>query len=517
MIRTVKEYLDSLRDGRVVYCSGERVRDVTAHPILSSLIRAGAIDYYLANEPKHHDLFVAKNEEGEDVSFLTMAPRCPEDLVRRREILSDCVRTGMGTGTFAEAVAMCELDAATLVSGRMDKQLGTNYTERVEDYRRYLQKTDFSIAGAVTDAKGDRSLRPSKQVQHKDYYVRVVDRQKDGVIVRGAKMHITAAVCSNEVMVMPCRTHGEEDKDYAVMFATPLNAKGIILIAGDPPIRVTGEEARWDWPVTATQGVPECMIIFDDVFVPWERVLMCGEWQFSRPLVYAFGTSTRLLADIHMVGTAEMLVGVASLMAKYNGLEKSASIRDKLAWLVMYSEATDVIGKVSCQYPDREPDSDLVSPSAMYSNVAKFISAEYYNEAIKIASDICGGILTTGHNYRDWMNPEISPWLEKYFSSKDGIPTEYRLRAVRLMKDLTSFNPRLASAMHADGSLAAQRMAIYSAADWERYEAAAKRAARIPGWEKDPYFGSLPDYPNCVLPEFPPIDTSYRVQQSSGV
>ena len=140
------------------------------------------------------------------------------------------------------------LAAFTVTANVMDKEIGTHYGENVEAYRRYLQKNDLAITGAVTDVKGDRSLHASGQKQHKDYYLRVVDKQKDGIVVRGAKVHISATPCANEALCLPCRTHGEADEDYALAFAAPLNAKGVKLLTVEPVTRTYGEEAEFDFP-----------------------------------------------------------------------------------------------------------------------------------------------------------------------------------------------------------------------------------------------------------------------------
>ena len=246
MIRTVEQYLESLRDGRVIYSLGERVKDVTTHPVLRRAVQAGAMDYVLPNQPKMRDLFVTKTEEGEDVNFLWTAPRTVGDLLRRREIYITGARFG---GVSLHCMGVDGLAACRVLAGRMDRALGTNYTERVEAYRKYIQKTDIGLTTAQTDVKGDRGLHASQQVQHKDFYVRVVDKQKDGIIVRGCKYHISSTPGANEAFVIPSRTHSEADKDYAVAFATPLNAKGITLICADPEVQgPSTEQTLWDYP-----------------------------------------------------------------------------------------------------------------------------------------------------------------------------------------------------------------------------------------------------------------------------
>src|SRR4030042_2075228 len=510
MIRGVEEYLKSLKDGRVLYCLGERVRDVAAHPLLGNVIRSAAMDYYFPNDPKYRDLFVAKNEEGEDVNSMFISPKSAEDLLKRREIFLTTWRTGGGTQL--HCMGIDALEASRVVADRMDRRLGTHYAERVEAYRKHLQKRDLGITGAMTDVKGDRSLRPSKQLKHQDYYVRVVDRQKDGIVVRGAKMHISSTPGANEAIVMPCRAHGEEDQDYAVVFAVPLNAKGITLITMEPTMRERDEEAAWDYPVSAVTGhlASECMIVFDDVFVPWERVFMCGEWQFSRDITYLFATFHRLFGSSRMTTELEMLTGIGALMAEYNGLENYSHIRDKLAWLFMFKEAVDIIGKASCLFCEKEPDSNLVYPNIVYINTAKYMFADNYHQATKIVQDICGGIAATIPTYRDWMNPETHPLLEKYLGGKASIPTEYRLRVARLLKDLTHSHFQVGS-IHGEGSLSAQRMFLYMGANWGKYKAAAKKAAGIPGWEEETIYGSLPDYPSCISSKLQATDDSYKV------
>lgn len=257
----------------------------------------------------------------------------------------------------------------------------------------------------------------------------------------------------------------------------------------------TGEEALWDYPLHGnTAATVETLLVFDDVFVPWNRVFMCGEWQFSRDIAWAFGTFHRLYSISHTVAESELITGAAALMAEYNGLEKYSHIQAKLAWLAMYAEKTDVLSRAACAYPDIDPDTGLAVPNLVYTNIAKFEFANERDEALKLLADISGGIASTVPCYKDWMNPEIRPYLDKYLAAKEGVPTEYRLRAIRMAKELTiggAYGP--AAAINAEGSLEAQRMALYQGSDWPRYKAAAKRLARIPGWEEHPLFKNVPD------------------------
>lgn len=504
MIRTVEQYLDSLNDGRQIWCLGEKVSDVRTHPTLSSIIKTAAMDYVLPNHPDYRDLFVTKNEEGEDINFLLTAPRNSEELLRRRECFVVGMRTG--GGVLLHCMGADALAAFTVTANVMDKEIGTNYSERVENYRKILQHQDLGITGGVTDVKGDRSLHPSKQKQHQDYYLRIVDKQKDGIVVRGAKVHISATPCANEVLCLPCRTHGEDDKDYALAFALPLNTPGIKLLAVEPVSRTYGEEGAFDYPKTSELPPTECLIVFDDVFVPWERVFMCGEWQFSRTLTYAFASYHRLFGTCKMIGKLEAMTGAAALIAEYNGIEHVSHVRKKLAWMAMITEMVAQLGKAACLDPITEFGHDVVMPNRMAINSAKFTFASNFHQMCQHMQDIAGGLSTTVPTYRDWNNPEIQPYIEKYLSAKDGISTEDRLRVMRLIKDVTG-NFWQIDTIHGEGSMAAQEMFLYGSADWDKLKAAAKRAAHIDGWQDHPVYGNLLSMDEVNMPD---IENSFE-------
>ena len=490
MIRTPEQYIESLRDGRKIYLNGERIEDITAHPQFKGSINARALSYALYDHPTFKDLLTIE-EDGDRYLFLWKQPKSAEELIKRREVYITCMRWGAHmSGMGPDALA-----ASGIVTAKMDKELGTSYTDAVEDYRKHLRENDPAITGAITDVKGNRGLRPSAQMQHKDFYVRVVDRQKDGIYVSGAKMHISATPSTNELIVSPCRAHREEDKDYAVVFATPVNAEGITLLTSPGYFEEVGEEAEWNWPVNGRRaGVSECLIVFENVFVPWNRVFMCGEWQYSRDQAWLFGVFHRLYGSCHKVISTEQAAGIAALMAEYNGLDRYPHIQEKLAWLAMHAKIVDVMAQAGCEHPDEYPDLGLVAPNQMYTNIAKYMFANDQHEASKLIGDITGGVASTVFTYKDWMNPEERPFIEKFLAGKDGIPTEHRLKAIRTAKDLIGHGHDT-TVIHAEGSLAAQKMMMYTAADWKRYKAIAKRIAGIPGWKEHPDLKGLPDWP----------------------
>ena len=491
-LKTPQQYLESLRDGRVVYIYGERVEDVTKHPILRITANRCALGYSLTLDPRYHDLMTTTNEEGELVSRAFVAAKNAQGLLKRREMIQLGCRIGPGKTLPAQFTGIDGLNAITVVCRRMDNVLGANYLGRVESYRKYAQKEDCAVALAMTDVKGDRSLRPSQQKAHKDYYLRIVGERSDGIIVRGAKAHISTGPVVNEIIVLPCRRHHEEDKDYVVAFATPPNAKGITFISSEP--ETNEPDNLFDHPISATTYLNDALVIFDDVFVPNERIFMKREWPFSGDMAYMFANFHRLSSDANKAMETAVLAGAAALMAEYNGIERSSRIQDYLAWFAMYTEGAEILGRAACENCVTEPDSGLVYPNPMYSNIAKLWCADNFHQAIKYLQDIAGGILATAPSSKDFFNPETRPMIEKYLGARDGIPTEHRLRLLKLIKDFTSTYEDVLT-IHAEGSLAMQRLSIYALADFERYKAAAKRAAKISDGTEHPLFTELPDWP----------------------
>lgn len=474
-IKTPEEYIKSVQDDRVVYCRGERVKDVTTHPLLKRCTQMVAQDYKLAQDPQHKKLVTAKNEDGDLVSFCFLPPKSKNDLLRRREIIQTLGRIFKGSPGGAKLTGIDGLNGLGVACQKIDKMKGTNYAERVESYRKYLQKIDAAVALAMTDVKGDRGFRPSKQEAHKDYYVHIVDENKDGIVVRGAKMHISFAPAANEMIVLPCRAMSQDDKDYAVSFALPMNTKGVTIIAQGPEKE---EGDFFNHPLGAGSYQADAVVVFDDVFVPNDRVFLKREWEFSVLQTYMFANFHRVTADAYKYVLLELTVGAAALLAEYNGIERYSHVRDKLAWLVMYAEATDALGRAACENCVKEPDTDLVYPNPMLSNMAKLWFAEYAHEAVKHVQDIGGGIMATIPYSKDFVHPVTGPLLDKYLGGKAGVPTEHRMRVINMAKDLTD-SYELVASIHAEGSLAAQQMSIHALADFERYKAAARRAAGI--------------------------------------
>ena len=187
-------------------------------------------------------------------------------------------------------------------------------------------------------------------------------------------------------------------------------------------------------------------------------------------------------------------------MAEYNGIEKAPHVREKLTWLVMYTEMIETLGRAAVEHCITEPDSDLVFPNPMIANICKYQFANNWHEATKYIQDIAGGIVATCPSSKDFFNPETHELLDKYLGGKTGVATEDRLRMVKLVRDLTSSYEDVLT-IHAEGSLEAQKLSILQLADFDRYKAAALRAARVQNGKAHPLFDDLPAFPPRAIGE----------------
>jgi 4-hydroxybutyryl-CoA dehydratase/vinylacetyl-CoA-Delta-isomerase len=474
-LRTSEQYLASLRDGRAVYMLGQRVEDVTTHPVLGVCARHSALEFGLAHDPALAELTRAVLETtGETVSRYYQLPRTPDDLLKRRELIEYGSQLGLSMPLFIKAIGSDCLNALHIVCEALDRDRGTAYSARVAAHRAYCATNDLALAGVITDVKGDRSKRPSEQARP-DYYVRIVERRSDGIVVSGAKTNITAVPYVNEYLVLPTRALGPGDDDFAVAFAAPVNAPGVKVIAR--PDRVKSE---FDFPLSSRHFHVEGTIIFDRVFVPWEKVFLAGEWQYAGAVANTFATWHRFTGLAYKGPGADLLLGMAQLIAEYNGVASASHIRAKIVGLIQYAESIRVFGRAAAL--QAEYHAGLACPNALLANMGKYIFASGYHHAVRAVQEIAGGATVTAPSNRDFENPETREYVERYFGGVDGVSTENRLRAFKLIMDMTASeyagNWFLAT-LHGEGSLEAQRLSMYRQYDVKRCVELARKAAGI--------------------------------------
>lgn len=464
-----------------VYLFGEKLTgEIHEHPVIKPSVNALAKTYELAQNPKYKDLMVAKSHlTREEVNRFTHIHQSTRDLVKKTKMNR---LLGRKTATcFQRCVGMDALNAISIVTYKVDEEKDTNYFDRFQKYLRYVQENDLAVTGAMTDTKGDRSLKPSEQ-KDPDQYLHVVEEREDGIVVKGSKAHQTGSVNSHEIIVMPTRRMREEDKDYAISFALPSDAEGIKYIYGRHASDLRkAEENDIDVGNMRYSG-QEALVIFDEVFVPWERLFLYKEFEFAFDLVEKFASYHRQSYSCKS-GVGDILIGAASAMARYNGVKESSHIRQKLIEMNHLNE-TMYSSSLACAYEGVRTDSGTYFVDVLESNVCKLNVTRFPHEISRLAMDIAGGIVATLPSEKDYRNPETRKYMEKYLRGKHGESTENRIRMTRLIENLTmgtGANFYLCESIHGAGSPMAQRMTIERHEDMEKKEKLAKEIANVKG------------------------------------
>ena len=474
-LRGPKEYIESLRDGRHVMFRGSWVPDVTEHPVLRKAIDHAAIDYRLAEEAATRELFTAE-VGGERVSRFYKVPTTAEDLLLRMRAIETATAEGRTVVTLIHEIGTDALFALLRVAAACDRARATAYLPRVEALLQRARAEDWALSVAQTDSKGDRGKGPSGQTDP-DQYLRIVARRADGIVVRGAKLHTSVSVNSNAMIVLPTRAMGAGEEDYAVSFWLPIATEGLKLVASP---YLSGRRSPIEHPLSAEHKMVESFTWFDDVFVPWEQVFLAGEVEYAGPLALSFVDFHRFTAVAYKLPLVDLLVGSAGLMAQLNGIAGAGHVRDKLGSLAMYAATVRRLLEASALLGSLEQPGVFV-PDALAVNTAKYHFAHGFHEALRDVQDIAGGLLVTAPAWDDLQSAEVGPALHKYLKGAMG-SAEERLRALYLVtdlavSDLSGYHEVLA--VHAEGSLEAEKLASMRHFDLEGKVRAARQLAGI--------------------------------------
>jgi 4-hydroxybutyryl-CoA dehydratase/vinylacetyl-CoA-Delta-isomerase len=475
-MKTADEYRASLRDGRTVFYEGQRVPDVTAHPALRVAVNHAALDYEMAADPRYRSLAVVPHPAGGEMSRYFAFPRTSEDLLARMDLIETSTRLGGTIVPLLKEIGTDALFALHLVAHEVDRARGTRYLDRVQAFYTSCRDRDLAMAVAQTDVKGDRSAGPSDQA-HPDYYLRIVEERADGIVVRGAKVHTSVSMNANELIVLPTRALGERDRGYAVAFAVPVATRGLTLVVSPygghtvPP---------FEHPLSSRHRMTETLTVFDDVFVPRDRVFLQGEWEHAGPLARTFVEFHRFTAVSYKLPLVDLLAGAAQLIAEYNGIERAGHVRDKITWLVAYARTLRALTRMAALDCYRGA-LDIAVPDPATVNIAKLHFATQFHQAVAYVQEIAGGLLVTAPGQADWEQPATRPLLERYLGGKGG-DAEARMRLLHLISDVTTSHLggyHAVLAIHAEGSIEAEKLTIYRTAPMDRYVALAKELAGI--------------------------------------
>ena len=337
-LMTKEQYIESLRAlNTKVYSFGKLVENWVDDPIIRPSINCMAMTYELAQQPEYEDLMTATScISGKKINRFCHMHQSTDDL--RKKVKMQRLLGQKTASCFQRCVGMDAFNAVFSTTFEIDEKYGTHYHENFRKYAAYIEEKDFVVDGAMTDPKGDRGLPPHLQ-KDPDLFVRIVERREDGIVVCGAKAHQTGSINSHEHLIMPTMTMTEDDKDYAVSFAIQSDAEGVFLIYGRQSCDTRKLEEGADIDLGNAQfGGQEALVVFDQVFVPNDRIFMCGEWDFSGMLVERFAGYHRQSYGGCKVGVGDVLIGAAAVAAEYNGAQKASHIKDKLIEMMHLNE-----------------------------------------------------------------------------------------------------------------------------------------------------------------------------------
>ncbi len=460
-IDSPEAYIESLRGlERRIYILGERVENPVDHPMVRPSMNAVAETYNLGDEPGAEELlFVDSHLTGERISRFTHIHQSTDDLVNK--VLMQRLLGNRTSTCFQRCVGMDGINALYSVTYECDEECSSEYHERLKEYLRYIQEENVVVDGAMTDVKGDRGLRPADQADP-DMFVRVVERRADGIVVRGAKAHQTGSLNSHEILVMPTAAMRENEADYAVSFAVPADAEGITFILGRQPSDTRKMEGSPLDVGNPKYGSQEALVVFDDVFVPWERVFMCGEHEQSGKVVERFAAYHRQSYGGCKVGVGDVLVGAAQLASFYQGVDGASHIKDKITEMIHLNETLFSCG-IACSSRGTATPSGCYMVDTLLANVCKHNVTRYPFEISRLLQDIAGGLVVTMPSQKDFENPEVSPYLEKYLKGSGDIPTMDRIKVLKFIENMTvgcGAAAYLTESIHGAGSPQAQRIVI---------------------------------------------------------
>ncbi|MBT6647484.1 MAG: 4-hydroxybutyryl-CoA dehydratase [Thaumarchaeota archaeon] len=457
-IRTGEEYIESLKGRDLkVYLFGELVKEPVSHPMIRPSINAVARTYDLAVEEE--ELASSQSSiSGERVNRFLHIAESAEDLVLQNKMQR---KLGQLTGTcFQRCVGMDALNSLHSTTFEIDEKHETKYHERLLEFIKMVQHENLVIGGAMTDMKGDRSLTPSEQ-EDPDLFLHIVDRDDKGVYVTGAKAHQTGTINSHWMIVMPTMRLLEDDKDYAIVGALPVDAPGLTYIYGRQSCDTRSMEPGDIDVGNSEYGGQETMVIFDRVFIPNEMIFMDGEYEFASMLVERF-TCYHRRSYVCKTGLGDVLIGAAAAIAEYNGVPKVSHIKDKIIEMTHLNESIYAAG-IAASYQSHKMKSGVFLNDDMLANVCKHNVTRLPYELARLAQDVAGGILVTLPSEAEFRSAETGPLLKKYLKGKSGIEVENRMRILRLIENMTMGRNAvgyLTESMHGAGSPQAQRIQI---------------------------------------------------------
>ena len=480
-LMTSKQYVESLaKTDRNIWFQGKKIEDPINHPLLIPSRKCLEETYDMAFMPEFEDLMTATSQfTGHKINRFNHIYACKEDLNKKTKLQR---LMGQRTGAcFQRCVIMDMANAFYPTTYEIDEKYGTHYFDRFKEFIIKCQDEDLIIAGALTDVKGDRSAKIGGPDQDEDLYLHVVERRPDGVVINGAKAHLTGITNAHEVVVLPTQAMKPDQKDYAIAFHIPLDAPGITMIVGRQSCDTRKLEEGADIDLgNAVYGGIEALTVFDHVFVPNENIFLNGETDFAGMLVELFAAGHRNSYGGCKSGVGDVVIGAASLIAQYNGTENASHVKDKLVEMTQLNEQLYCCG-IASGTESWQTKAGNYMVDLLLANVCKLNVTRYPYEIIRLMEDIAGGIMVTAPSEADLRSPEIGKYIEKYLVGRN-VSAENRLRVLRLCENLalgTAAVGYRTESMHGAGSPQAQKIMITRQGNFEQKKNLARRIAGV--------------------------------------
>ena len=470
MIRTSEEYRDSIRDNREVFMNGERVKDVTAHPMFKPLVDIRARMYDMAHDPATCDVMTVT--QGSEVNAIgSSLPYTQDDWWAKRRatdlLMEDIggVVTRVGDETVGE---MWSLFDGTDVLNEVDPQFAKN----IETHIGKVLKGDPFHVSANTDRKGDRSLAP--QDQDPDMLLHVVKETDAGIVVRGAKYE-TAAAYANQAFTKPTIANwgNAELSDYAVGFICDLSSSGLKFLCRGGFAGAHGGCPRVDhrdYPLANRFDEVDTIVIFDNVLIPWENVLF---YRHTRAASFIRATLHRYSAFAFVQRTlkqADQMIGTALFNARQTGLEKQPAVQEKLSELAIWREGINAHLTASIALGEMS-SAGLMMPNQSLLMTGRCHALNNLPKMMHIARELCGGQICVTPNVATFESPETKPWMDKYYTINDHWVAEDRRKLLAFARDLLNSDYAghwLTFQLFAQSPPFAQSAAVYRNFDWDR-------------------------------------------------
>jgi 4-hydroxybutyryl-CoA dehydratase/vinylacetyl-CoA-Delta-isomerase len=474
-MKTPDEYKASLKAMRKnIYKFGELIDDVTTHPATRRTVEGHAQIFEAALKEEYRDLLTTESSiTGNRVVRYLSLIRSAEDMINNVK-MKRLMFNLTGTCTGGRCAGFNGFNAMWAATYDMDQAMGTDYHQRLKEWLKGAQGNDITLSGALTDPKGDRSKSASKQ-DDPDMNLHMVEMRDDGMVVRGAKVMICGISAANEIFVMPGTGYREGEEDFAISFAIPRDIENLTIVETRRPSDTRELEEGFDIPVERG-GITQAYLLFEDVFVPKERIFMAGETKYSLSAVMNFIAPYRAAIGGCVAGQGDLMVGASALMARANGLNEKV-FRDKINRMIMNNETTFGMGIAASVMGKNHPSGTWI-PDAKLSNVNKVHVATLPYDTKRIAQDIAGGIAETGclPSCKDINDPKYGELLKKYL--KANCEGETRARIARLIEWLT-LGAGVPGCMHGGGSADGAKMIINATSDMQALIDLARRIGDI--------------------------------------